>query len=520
MINPIDEASSISKRVGLTTIASYVVVILLPVLLSVLLLALQTQSTHADLVPHWSDEVYYWQQISAFRAVGFENGYFTVNEQIAPASFSHYYAWGFPIPLLYAALSAITGWSLASMPLYNLAILSVGIAIYLYCVKPKGRMLFSFALVVSTSLAFIMYHFTSMVTVMELGIALGLAGGLYRLLLRPTKQTAIILIVIITGLSLLKVTWALLSLPILLLVLQRKTPLRVFVVTVVAIVYVLVLYIFYSWLCAPYPAPFNVVFSEFQKSFSQGVNAYVNYVGRNFFLLSQGTGVELIQRVELALLSIGLVMASIVTNRQLRRMRASSTKQETILTLQTLTLALYLIVSIMAITIVVYEITEWREFRVTAPILMLVLALLVAIRQYRIIFTVIGFALLTMPFTLQESYAKAAQWVNPNQKEAVATWQESLGQVITYNEAATSPWCNTVYHSLTYFAYPEVLLAFESGVGLSFQILDPDTLALQSRWLLLDDAFVAKYDNNLSVERLVEMPNGALYRNLDANCGG
>ena len=48
----------------------------------------------ANFHPDVSDAVMYWHQIKTFVAVGFSGGYYTVGEQAAPASFTHFYAWG------------------------------------------------------------------------------------------------------------------------------------------------------------------------------------------------------------------------------------------------------------------------------------------------------------------------------------------------------------------------------------------------------------------------------------------
>jgi hypothetical protein len=83
---------------------------LTPVLAAALLVLATPDVTPNRFYPFKVDEMRYWHQIATFRAVGFNGGYYTIDEQPAPASFSHFHTKGPLFPMLYGTIACFVGW--------------------------------------------------------------------------------------------------------------------------------------------------------------------------------------------------------------------------------------------------------------------------------------------------------------------------------------------------------------------------------------------------------------------------
>ena len=77
--------------------------------------------------PEMSDAIMYWHQIKTFVAVGFSGGYYTVGEEAAAASFTHFYAWGPWYIALYGLIGKVVGWNLWSPMLFDVAAVTLAL---------------------------------------------------------------------------------------------------------------------------------------------------------------------------------------------------------------------------------------------------------------------------------------------------------------------------------------------------------------------------------------------------------
>src|SRR5687768_1599248 len=87
-------------------------VLLLPLLIVSAILALRFNKSLLDHAPFYNDEIYHWHQSRSFAEAGFNNGYYSLDENIPLAGFSHYYAWGAWVYVYYGLIGKIFGFSL------------------------------------------------------------------------------------------------------------------------------------------------------------------------------------------------------------------------------------------------------------------------------------------------------------------------------------------------------------------------------------------------------------------------
>lgn len=158
-------------------------------------------------------------------------------------------------------------------------------------------------------------------------------------------------------------------------------------------------------------------------------------------------------------------------------------------------------------------------YRVFFAPLLTSLFMQIAQREYRPAWRVAVFSLLFAPVMLTgQGDWHGARLNYTSHPPELPILQARFEQFIAYDAAAESPWCNTILIPLRF--YDARLAALPPGIGISYlQGPFPQT-SLRSRYVWLEEKDVRKL-NPQSVERLqllVELPEGTLYRNLDAPC--
>jgi hypothetical protein len=171
----------------------------------------------------------------------------------------------------------------------------------------------------------------------------------------------------------------------------------------------------------------------------------------------------------------------------------------------------------------VYDLNGWRDLRLLAPFTWLALLLLIALRQHTETLVVCAAMVLVMPNAWQEAQQTLHAKSPSSLYEEIENWQQQLSEFVSFEPDAPNRWCNTFTYNLYYLgAHSPLVLAVEPGIGLTFIMntrqSQQASFPLQARWLLLTDDFVSRHQDQLRVERLLAVPNGALYRNLDAPC--
>ena len=102
-----------------------------------------------------------------------------------------------------------------------------------------------------------------------------------------------------------------------------------------------------------------------------------------------------------------------------------------------------------------------------------------------------------------------------------AAWQTALAEHSVFKPDAPSQWCNKglVSTPISSTASAGNCFFLYRGVGLSLLTLEGSfDFPVKSAYLLLDDNVLAHIGYQLNVEPLLDIPEGKLYRNLDANC--
>ncbi len=484
-------------------------VMLLPLIVGSILLATRHQTTLNALTPFWSDELYYWHQAQTFGAAGFEGGYYSVSETPARFAFSRFYTWGVFTPMVYGVIARFSQWSLNGITLANVGFITVSIGVALALTRPSRRDTLLMGLVMATFLPLILLLPTSMQDVMHMAIAVVLGGCFARLLKgQPLNRWAVGAFIL--GAVLLRPTWGILLYP--LLWLGRAPSLRRMVLEGLGVT---VLFGAVAWFFqgtgAPYPHFRTQFFAELASPL-EAIGGLWDYFWYNAgLLLSEGHWAARFQRVQIVVLLVGII--GVWGVQHWRKQRPLHTQD-----------ALFHLWHLMAVygaTMTLHEVIDGRDYRVLASHLLL--SLVVFVLHARPRFALI--AIISVCVTAGAWLTQYDEWTAPSTNAvSYSEWQMlkgTLAELAPY-QPNENGWCNTVSHSLLYVVdyagAPQVILAFDGGLGLSWINPENPPQAFKAGYLLLTDGDYDQWRTRLNTSRLLLVPQGALYKNLNSRC--
>jgi hypothetical protein len=493
-----------------------IVVTLIPVFSTVLLLRAYRQSTLYDLIPVWVDDVLYWHQAATFSATGFNGGYYTVSEAAALAGFTHFQAWGPFIPVFYGTIARLAGWFLFSLPVVNLTLLTIALAVFIYVTQLGIEQLLLLGALLATYIPFILYAPSSLVEVFQYTISLLLAAGFAMLIKRQMSSRLFWgFVTFILFASLTRVTWSLLFIPCLWLASRRSSIKDVLLATLQGGVLAAVAVLIYRFTASPYPYAMGAFGGQLGTSPPSALQVLLHNATQNISLIGQGDRLEINLRWQVFfVITVFVVLAMIVGLRWKTRSSEQNAR------LWEYAFHLFVLGSMVAFVILLYDVKEWRDFRMLAAVFLLSLAVMVALKRRWVVLTTVVWMIILMPYGLKIYDIWSGFHVDTAKSQQFVDWREPLKTVLVYDPAAPTPWCNTVLHSAYYIFGPtSVLLAVNPGIGLSSPLLEGQySFPPKSKYLMLDDDVYNQYASKLHVEPLLDVPQGKLYLNLDAHC--
>lgn len=495
----------------------------LPIIIVSLWVALHFEASLFDHAPFWNDEIYHWHQSATFAEVGFNGGYYSLDDNVPIAEFSHFYAWGAWVYVFYGTIGRLFGFPLNAIMLINIICFVAASVFFLAMLRPKGWHLFLFASVLATFIPLLIYLPSSMLQVLNLAIALVFAGG-FTVLLKQTVSWRFILTMSIFAMlaGLIRPTYALFLFPIFVLAEEKRNLKTIFLAGIKAFPLVLIAALGFYLSAAPFPH-FRTLLFLGEESLLTKLSNFAAYIQQSLIWLTTGEPTAIAQRLQIALLLILLIIWGIY---QWRKKIDLSWRWE-------LTLHLYNLLGFYVATIMFHETLGSHDYRVMSPHLFFSLLLLVAFRRRWIVGLMVISMLATMPSAWEQYH-----WKEPNFNGVVQQqWQdwEAETAILQYEPDAPSAWCNTVMTSAFYVldpaGLPGMLLSIDAGLGLSwtvdwtfpdFEIVIPERYQVpqifQARYLILTDEDKEAWRERLNIRRIGNAPNGRIYINRDVAC--
>ena len=215
----------LDRKRGLIRSSLIGLILLLPALSLMGMASVYLGQRLADFHPDDTDAILYWHQIKTFVVAGFSGGYYTIGEVPAAASFTHFFAHGPWYVALYGLIGKAVGWNLWSPMLFDVAAVTLALLAGLLLMRPNSRQLVLALLVLLTYWPLHLYLPVAMQEPFHYAVAILLAGIFYRLLIHegavPHRFLGAALIIIL-GAALARPTWALLLLPLVMIVVEKR----------------------------------------------------------------------------------------------------------------------------------------------------------------------------------------------------------------------------------------------------------------------------------------------------------
>lgn len=490
-------------------VVRYAGVAVLPVLLSALMVHHWLGRDLWDYRPVQSDDLSYWHQIVTFSRVGFHNGYYSYQEQLAPA-LSAYGFWGPVLPMLYGSVVALVGASATVVLDLNIVVLVGAIGTALAVARPDRWRTLLVAALVGTCVPLLFYLPTGMQETVHYGLAVLLAALFHRMLSKPDRRVVVSSVAVIVLGALLRAPWGILLVPVGLLAF-RGNPRRMAAAAGVGAVGAVCLGLLFSVWSAPYPYV-NLDKIRFAATFHERLTALLATIGHNVRQLPQIQRVWLIgdaQRYQvMAVVVVGLVLLGLA----LRRRRHDEALLATVVTLSVL-LPLGLVIA-------VYEIAAGT--RILGPHLLFA-GVLVALRAPRgwflavpVLLVVTGLAAVPLLRTDVLTIDRA-NFLDGVSDQAVSAFQGQIKSDLVYRPGADR-WCNTLLVSTDPVFFPE-LRAVPPGIGVSVDLNHVFDGPLKSGYVLANDVRKPLLpDKGAHLVPLAQTNRGTLYRNPDSPC--
>jgi hypothetical protein len=494
---------------------------ILPVFFALLLVS---QLFHANLfqfIPFHNDELGYWRQILTYTHYAFRGGYYNIQEQPAPASFTPFGEHGPLFIMIYGTFGRVLGWPLYAAPFINIFFLVASFAVYLGLTRPPIRQLPLLGLAWGTFWAVVYFIPSNMQESFHQAAALLFAGLFYMLLSRPNQggkalQGLALALILLMGVT--RFTWLLLLLPLAFILLRDQPLPRLLLGLGISAALIPVLAWGIMQLYAPYPDEFlSNLLLRFSVSLRWGFSTLYHYSLNNmihwFQLGDKDPYLGPLQRYQVLLLALVLLGACLRVLKQNRWKLLSAARLAPFLFAAAL-----ILFPILAAQLLFYDLGELREFRVLAPFLLLTLFLIFTTQQ-RWVKLLVGLLILTnilyAPLAIKDfqyfHYGNFHYFL-----PGLTRFGEKARSVLEYRPNA-DPWCNTL---LTDNYMPE-LIGLPAGIGISY-VMVPDQIQvpIHSRYLLVESRFAYLWARKLH-GRIIEVAKtniGDFFINLDAKC--
>ncbi|GAA3255613.1 hypothetical protein GCM10020216_092220 [Nonomuraea helvata] len=451
--------------------------------------------------PGWSDEIEYWHQVATFRTVGFGGGVYSVDEAEAKLPFLRFGSHGPAFPMLMSGISAITGWHPFSAPLVNLVLVAAAIFSYLALTRAGWLRAVLTGALVLTFWPMMLYLPSTMQETVHQALAIVLAGVFFLLIRHDPRATRTLFaagVVLLALASLLRPTWALLFLPLYFLRGGTMSGRKLVLAALKAIPAIVAA--FGLWVAASTPFPgFVSHLSELTpRSPLAGTKLLLLHIWINAKGFAKGEWVQVGLRAALLTISVAAV---IIVVRHLRRGTADHHEDlvaDSVFHLLNLVPALVMVV-------LLYDVSDWRDYRVLAPHLLLS-ALVALARSERIVVILV----LAADLALVGAFGAAFSELHRQHFVQVDPKATSLSRYIAYKKGAPA-WENTLMVDMP--NYDAGLLNVPAGVGLTLRIYG-ENRQVRSRYLLVTKETALKIGLD-RLRLLTSTGRGGLYLRLN-----
>jgi len=318
--------------------------------------------------PFWNDEISYWHEVLSFSSKGFNFGYYTMDE-MTPKLLS-FGTHGFGTISIYAAYAKIFGWNYNSIVIANNVFLSLSFLFLVLYLKPTTSKTLLITVFYLTYTPLILYCSTSMSELLNFALLINYFILLYSYIKSDRKKNKLfyILFAFCSIISFVRIIYIILFLPI---ILYRDSVLKFDRKTIILLTGWIFLSSFLFLANSLFVSPFPYSFLNELFSISNLHNFIIYFVRHfitnilRFIYPFRDDFIQVFQRYIVISSIIWLVLKSRVfrfRHQQIEPLYFSS---------------FLLIFFPLIITFAAYDVFNWRDYRVIAPLLFGIVLLLI-----------------------------------------------------------------------------------------------------------------------------------------------
>lgn len=487
-----------------------------PAIVTYLFVTLQLHANLLDFVPSWNDEVSYWHQTLTLRTVGFNGGYYTLNERIPAAPFIHFYTHGPWYPLIYGTMGFVTGWNFYSPVIINFILVGGLLALFAWSTRMETKGLVLTLLHAITFWPMLLYVVTAMQESMQQAIAIILALIFYRMLssmgrdsLPRWQKWAFYFVILFV--SIIRLDWGILFFPYFIYI-RRRGWTGVVLAVVYSMISIIIVMMVANYVGAPGNNIIFTLLSSFSVSISHGITTVWEYFLDNVESYFNPNKDPL--DWGLTLQTLGLVISLIIISVWHFFERPIATSE-----LSRNAFHLFNLAGIILASLFLYIIGTMGDYRVISVHLMLTILLLIAFRSYRLVaLFVLSNVLLFGVF--QGGYERFIAPKFIQDRVAMEDFGTRLEAMMPYDADAPTSWCNTFLFRGA--SYTSLMNEVPAGIGHSFYFHpDEPKLNFYSRYLLLTEEeynIVQARGNAPPLELVGRTGIAELYINRNVEC--
>lgn len=452
----------IDNRHRWSTAASWLLLVLTP-FLAVGIVSLILGKNGFAAVPVWSDELDYWRSVFSWAHYGLHTGYIGIGE--LPPEIGVLSVHGPGPLLLYGWFAVLFGWGTSSILLCNALWVSAGAVALILLVRPKPRAAILLSLSMLVFAPFVLYCCTSMTELANYGLLMLYAGLLYRLHGKITLPALIGALMTVTFLSVYRILYFLLFLPVAVVASGRKPNWKLAVWLIAVLIVSFCINFFMRMVTSPYESGF--LYHFLRADIAEAARMFWFHALKNlngYFVLEMANQSEVLERWLYCGVSL-LCLLGLIFRKGERWLYG---------------MCFALLVMPWAVVVLFYETQDWADYRSLAPFLWFVVAWLVLNGRKAVplvYFAGCAVVLVMLVTGAPEGAFSDADRFNPKPFSADL---QTLCEAIPYDPEAADPFDNTVRTEIMDI---QVMAQLHPGLGVQTGIMYENNTG-KSRWIL------------------------------------
>jgi len=489
------------------------VVAFLPIAIVCATIYLDLNASLQDYGPYssWKDETAYWLRIRSFSHVGFNVGYNTPNELIAPATFNRY-GEGSPLYIyLYGSIARLMGWSPQLPILINFSILALAILLFIYFTKLDPPQIIFTGLIAVVTWQILSYLPMTTHETLNQGIGFIVAAIFFILLtnrerVKPLTRVAFVFWIYLA--TLIRLSWGLLLIPVVFYSMDGKVFRRAFFAVLLGLGLYISATLITNYLVPPIN---NSIFLTMKDSLIRGPKVFMERIVDQFSQMFRSRTLN-------ANIAVMFQIAIIIGWSMIHLARSIKSKHSWASILQSQSLFdIYNMVTLALAGLLFYLQSGFS--RTFAPSILVVYLLRAARKDYKFLATLLALNIVFFYSYMgtDTGYSKIIRADFGTEFPQQTSLQSRFEKWIVFDAATQDPWCNTLLVPLAY--YDHRLTVVPPGIGFA-AIVDDATIKtpIKSKYLLFDQDTYELFADHLNVTLLESSSIGDLYYNLDSGC--